>query len=251
MGGLAGGFFDLIHGSGPEQVAPSGIFEGADEVGGEFNTFLMDVLQGNLGDSDRFNRMSENIRDKLSGVTRTQRGRASSFAQNRGFFDSGALADMFGDIDRGETEQFTQSITELLFGLESEGLRSVLPFLGAASNEFLGLANLNTGNILAERQQNLNKGTEIGNMITSSFSPGGGGGGGFACWVAISVYGATDPRWLLARHYMLNDAPKPLLRLYQTHGRRVAGWLDRHAWAKRFVKPVFDWMVKKVVTSNG
>ncbi len=171
---LIKGITDALFGGGPDPIGPSGNFEGSQAVGGEFNQFLMDTLQGKLGESDRFGRISETIRDKLSSVTRTQRGRASSFAQNRGFFDSGALADMFGDIDRGETEQFTQSISELLFGLESEGLRSVLPFLGAASNEFLGIAGINTQAQTAERGQNLGFATDIAKMVSIGAADGTG-----------------------------------------------------------------------------
>jgi len=250
MGGLAGGFFDLIHGKGPEQIEPSGAFQGVEDVGSAYSSFLQDFLGGDFAGTERFGRISETIRDRLSDVTRTQRGRASQFAQTRGFFDSGALADMFGDIDRGETEQFTRSISELLFSMEEAGLNRIFPFLSGASQEFVNIAGLNTGNLLAERQQNLDKGTEIASLIMGGFGTGGvtGGGpqgGGGPCWVARSVYGIDDPRWLLARDYVVFMSPRPFYRFYVKYGERIAGWLDRHNWAKKFFKPFFDSMVRK------
>lgn len=69
---------------------------------------------------------------------------------------------------------------------------------------------------------------------------------GIGCWVARSIYGVGDPRWLMARHYVLHNAPGIFRRFYLHHGKKIAAWLDRHTWAKRFVKPLFDWMVRQV-----
>ncbi len=148
-------FVGDILGDDVRDAEPSGAFQDVEGVGSDYSAYLRDILGGNLAGTERFGRASETIRDRLSDVTRTQRGRASQFAQNRGFFDSGALADMFGDIDRGETEKFAQSISELLFNMEEAGLNRIFPFLSGASQESLGIQGINIGSDQASRGQNL------------------------------------------------------------------------------------------------
>ena len=46
------------------------------------------------------------------------------------------------------------------------------------------------------------------------------------CWAARAAFGERDPRWLVARRWMLRRAPHWLRRLYVRHGMRLAAAID-------------------------
>lgn len=62
-----------------------------------------------------------------------------------------------------------------------------------------------------------------------------------ACWVADELYGVGSGKAALARLYATTH-DTPFLRLYKRHGRKWAAWLKEHAWAKAWVRPIWDAM---------
>jgi hypothetical protein len=72
---------------------------------------------------------------------------------------------------------------------------------------------------------------------------GGAGGAGALCWVAREVYGASNPRWLQFRGWMLTSAPEWLLQLYVQHGESFAEWLHDKPGAKALLKAAMDQVI--------
>lgn len=79
------------------------------------------------------------------------------------------------------------------------------------------------------------------------------GGGGLAllgfkalsCWVAMELYGATSwkvpiLRWYIWGPFSETRRGRLFADAYLEYGERVAAWLKKHVWAKRFVRPFFD-----------
>jgi hypothetical protein len=60
------------------------------------------------------------------------------------------------------------------------------------------------------------------------------------CWVARVVYGPGDNRWLLARHYILNLAPKMLRDNYGKTGRKLAMLAGACPNLRADLRPIFD-----------
>ena len=86
---------------------------------------------------------------------------------------------------------------------------------------------------------------------------GGGGGGGMSmgsmasiagmfCWVARECFGEDDPRWLLFRQWMLEDAPVWFRNLYGKYGPYVAKWLAD----KPVIKGLVRWWMKGRIESK-
>jgi hypothetical protein len=77
--------------------------------------------------------------------------------------------------------------------------------------------------------------------IESGMNMGDGGNpfGNF-CWVAREVYGDHDPRWIIFRAWLLNEAPAWLRETYARHGEWFAAWLRRHSAAKAVLRPLMD-----------
>lgn len=69
-------------------------------------------------------------------------------------------------------------------------------------------------------------------------------GGMGICWVARAVYGETDPRWLVFRNWLCNDAPYWLYRLYARHGESFAHYVRRWPLLRRAVKFAMDFVTK-------
>lgn len=62
-----------------------------------------------------------------------------------------------------------------------------------------------------------------------------------ACWVAEILYGKHDMRTRLARKWCAAH-DNFFTRRYSRNGRKWADFLERHAWLKPFVRPVWDYM---------
>ncbi|MDA0254270.1 MAG: hypothetical protein O3A18_05250, partial [Planctomycetota bacterium] len=71
---------------------------------------------------------------------------------------------------------------------------------------------------------------------------GGGAGGqvGGFCWVAREVYGEDDPRWLVFRSWLSEEAPPWLYRLYAARGEAFAGWLRDKPAAKAVIRSLMN-----------
>lgn len=61
------------------------------------------------------------------------------------------------------------------------------------------------------------------------------------CWVAEVLYGKYDMRTRLARKWCAAH-DNFFTRRYRRNGRKWADFLERHAWLKPFVQPIWDYM---------
>jgi hypothetical protein len=60
------------------------------------------------------------------------------------------------------------------------------------------------------------------------------------CWVARAVYGEENPRWVLFRAWLQEDAPAWLRALYLRHGRAFAPLVVRQRWLAAGLRPLMD-----------
>jgi len=60
------------------------------------------------------------------------------------------------------------------------------------------------------------------------------------CWVAREVYGEDDPRWLVFRAWMLNEAPDCVREAYAAHGETIAAWIADKPAIKRWLRVAMD-----------
>jgi hypothetical protein len=65
-----------------------------------------------------------------------------------------------------------------------------------------------------------------------------------ACWLAREVYGAHDPRWVIFRRWMQDDAPSWLRCLYMTHGATVAESVRDLPVVKAVIRRAMDIVVE-------
>jgi hypothetical protein len=65
------------------------------------------------------------------------------------------------------------------------------------------------------------------------------------CWVARAVYGVENPRWLMFRAWLFEDAPKWLVRLYIRHGAAFAEWLEGRDTLKAMIRRFMDGRIAK------
>lgn len=74
--------------------------------------------------------------------------------------------------------------------------------------------------------------------------------GASICWVARAVYGADNPRWRIFRQWLMEDAPKWLLKAYKRHGRWVAAFIaDKprlQAVIRRWMDVAVDWKIQQM-----
>jgi len=68
------------------------------------------------------------------------------------------------------------------------------------------------------------------------------------CWVAREVYGASNPRWIDFRSWMILEAPKWLLALYVRFGERVAKFISDKPVIKAVIR---KWMDSKIESFYG
>ena len=88
-------------------------------------------------------------------------------------------------------------------------------------------------------QQGGGMGQQGGGMGQQGGGMGQQGGGGF-CWVAREVYGHSNPKWLVFRHWLQTQAPRWLHDLYGAHGEAFAAWLHDKPAAKSAVRMLMD-----------
>ena len=66
-----------------------------------------------------------------------------------------------------------------------------------------------------------------------------------------SVYGTDDSRWLLARNYLLNEAPDALFRFYAKHGPHLGRLAQSSPAARERLRPFADYLVAKGIALQG
>jgi len=63
------------------------------------------------------------------------------------------------------------------------------------------------------------------------------------CWVARAVHGENNPRWLLFRDWLLEEAPAWLRHIYLRYGEGCARRIQPHP----FMKSVIRWSMDLVI----
>lgn len=66
------------------------------------------------------------------------------------------------------------------------------------------------------------------------------------CWVARAVYGESNPRWLLFRAWLLDEAPEWLRNLYLRRGESFA--LRIEPYPK--IKSIIRWFMDRAIDRN-
>lgn len=66
---------------------------------------------------------------------------------------------------------------------------------------------------------------------------------GLGCWVAREVYGENNPRWLVFREWLVNEAPTWFRDLYFIYGSQFANFIKDKPWLKIKIKA---WMDTKI-----
>lgn len=90
-----------------------------------------------------------------------------------------------------------------------------------------------------------------GNLANSFFKAlGSYFGASGTCWVARSVFGAENPKWLQFREWLLNHAPKWFMKLYVKHGEKFAVWLDKNPWLKPAIRVWMEGRIRSMNTLN-
>lgn len=81
------------------------------------------------------------------------------------------------------------------------------------------------------------------------FTSGLGNLGSFAgaamCWVARSIYGSENSKWIQFRNWMIFNAPLWLFNLYLKRGERFAEWVHNKPRIKRVIKYFMDKAISK------
>lgn len=78
-----------------------------------------------------------------------------------------------------------------------------------------------------------------------------GGAAMGACWVAREVYGASNPRWMKFRMYLLAFAPAWFRELYLAHGEAFALWISNKPVIKRMVRAWMDRVIDRHGITEG
>jgi len=70
------------------------------------------------------------------------------------------------------------------------------------------------------------------------------------CWVARAVYGVENPRWLMFRQWLFDDAPQWFRNAYLRHGEKFAAWISDKPILKNAIRAFMDWKIKKKFGGN-
>ena len=114
---------------------------------------------------------------------------------------------------------------------------------GPVPVDLAGLANMRAQHEMAAYQGRLAQ--QQGAMDLVGGVLGSWAGTGFQCWVAREVYGASNPKWLLFRHWLTTQSPRWFHNLYLRHGPAWAAWLHNRPIAKAIVR----WMMDRAISS--
>ena len=71
------------------------------------------------------------------------------------------------------------------------------------------------------------------------------------CWVAREVYGETNPKWILFREWLMNNAPSWFRNLYLKHGEKFADWIADKPVLKSIIRKWMDSRIAVLVSTKG
>jgi len=92
----------------------------------------------------------------------------------------------------------------------------------------------NRQNAYVAKNQGAGIGSGTGKIIGSVVA------GVAACWVAREVYGATDPKWMIFREWLLHEAPWWLRKVYLKFGERFAAFIKNKPEWKNVIRTMMD-----------
>ena len=79
--------------------------------------------------------------------------------------------------------------------------------------------------------------------VTGAIGQIGAAGIRAACWVAREVYGESNPRWMMFRHWLFTLAPEWFRNLYIKFGERFAKFISNKPALKSFIR---SWMDSRI-----
>lgn len=200
-------------------------------------------------------------------------GRTSTFVPSAMETAKGAMT--FGDALTKRRANFGNSLTQVAGAMpslksginpsETTSRRTVMANPGVASytgiqTPGLQVANQTAGNLQStgNTAMNINMQKELSdwdkymkglNATTETIGSVVKIAGAVACWVARTVYGVEDPRWIVFRGWLMTKAPLWLRSLYCAHGERFAAWLENKPRAKRSVRFFMNVVVNNFATT--
>jgi hypothetical protein len=65
------------------------------------------------------------------------------------------------------------------------------------------------------------------------------------CWVAREVYGIENPRWVMFRQWLFDDAPRWFRNAYLRHGEKFATWISDKPSLKNVIRAFMDRKIQK------
>ena len=117
-------------------------------------------------------------------------------------------------------------------GVNSTGTSAANSTANSLTNSLMGLTSntatnanqmaMNTANNATQVQLGTKDWADYLGQVTSSIGNIAGIAGGAVCWIARKVYGIDNPKWMLFRHYLLNEAPSSLRAIYLAKGEKIA-----------------------------
>ena len=151
----------------------------------------------------------------------------------------GQLADLNANEARLQEQLRRQDIATGLGALQNFFVSPALTAYGTERGVDVSQAGINLG----VNQLNFQQGQATNKLIQDIVKNIVGGMG---CWVAREIYGADNPKWLVARDYILNHASDELRDAYLTNGPALAARVKADPSLKAELKPIFDNFIEVV-----
>jgi hypothetical protein len=130
----------------------------------------------------------------------------------------------------------------------TQGTQAMYGSLGSSSflePESQYLANIRANRLQMETAIQSANAARSGSIMGGALGALGSIGGaaikaGVFCWVAREVYGSDNPKWLIFREWMMEEAPEWLHDLYAEEGERFAEFIADKPVLKFIVKMAMD-----------
>ena len=140
----------------------------------------------------------------------------------------------------GQSAQFNQGLGAKLFQPESQYNAELI--------------SANQQNIMSARMATAQGKAALWSGAMNMVGQGASGTNFAGCWVAREVYGNNNPKWLMFREWLDNDAPKWFNQLYNQEGERFAEFISNKPMLKTFIRSMMNIVVDKQikqVTANA
>ncbi|MGB1290522.1 MAG: hypothetical protein ACPG5Z_00220 [Pseudoalteromonas sp.] len=157
------------------------------------------------------------------------------YGQGMGAQEYGASRNRFLQ-DQQMDQQFRQAKMSQLGQLAGMGQGAA----GSLSNMGAGIGGQMGQNIMGVGQQRANAELARGQGMKDLWQMGMQGAA-MACWVARAIFGEENPKWLMARNYVLNIGPKWFRDFYLKHGENFAKKVEKSKTLKIILKPLFEY----------